>query len=79
MEFFDANRTQFEILAYVALAMLLGAAIGLERELEDKPAGLRTHMLVSGAAALFVALGSVIVKRFSPEIRIRSTAGVLPS
>ena len=68
MEFFETNRTQFEILAYVALAMLLGAAIGFERELEDKPAWLRTHMLVCGAAALFMAVGAVIVKRFSHDL-----------
>jgi putative Mg2+ transporter-C (MgtC) family protein len=57
--------TQLRILAYVGLAMLLGAAIGFEREIEDKPAGLRTHMLVGGAATLFVALGDIVVKQFS--------------
>lgn len=56
---------QLRILAYVALAMLLGAAVGFERELEDKPAGLRTHMLVAGAATLFVMLGDVIIRHFS--------------
>lgn len=45
---------QVQILAYVVLAMLLGAMIGLEREFADKPAGLRTHMLVAGAAALLL-------------------------
>ena len=44
---------QLLTLAYVALAMILGAAIGFERESADKPAGLRTHMLVAGVAALF--------------------------
>ena len=44
--------------------MALGAVIGFEREIENKPAGLRTHMLVAGAAALFVALGDVVVRRF---------------
>lgn len=34
--------------------MLVGAIIGWERQLSDKPAGLRTHMLVSVGAALFV-------------------------
>ena len=56
---------QVQILAYVALAMLLGALIGLEREFADKPAGLRTHMLVAGAAALLVMLSDVIVEEFS--------------
>jgi len=36
---------QLQILAYVALAMLLGAVLGLDREVAHKPAGLRTHML----------------------------------
>ncbi|NDJ78514.1 MAG: MgtC/SapB family protein [Chloroflexi bacterium] len=48
--------------------MGLGAAIGLERELVGKPAGLRTHMLVAGAAALFVALGSVIIEHFKDVV-----------
>jgi len=64
MELIGLYQIQFQILAYVGLAMLLGAAIGLEREIEDKPAGLRTHMLVAGAAASFVALGDVMIKHF---------------
>jgi putative Mg2+ transporter-C (MgtC) family protein len=36
------------------IAMLLGAVIGLQRERTGKPAGLRTHVLVSLGAALFV-------------------------
>lgn len=35
-------------------AALLGALIGIERELRDSPAGLRTHMLVALGCALFV-------------------------
>jgi putative Mg2+ transporter-C (MgtC) family protein len=35
-------------------AMVLGAVIGLQRERTGKPAGLRTHILVSLGAALFV-------------------------
>jgi len=34
------------------LAALLGGAIGLERELRHKPAGLRTNMLIGMGAAL---------------------------
>ena len=55
---------QLRILGQVALAMALAAIIGSERELARKPAGLRTHMLVSGAAALLVGLGFTIVRRF---------------
>lgn len=43
---------QLLLLAHVVWAMALGAIVGAERERSDKPAGLRTHMLVAGAAAL---------------------------
>lgn len=42
------------IVLRLAMAILLGAAIGYERELQGKAAGLRTHMLVSLGAAIFV-------------------------
>lgn len=42
----------------VAAAAALGGAIGLERELDEKAAGLRTHMLVSVGAALFTLVGA---------------------
>ncbi|MEX2220257.1 MAG: MgtC/SapB family protein [Candidatus Rokuibacteriota bacterium] len=38
----------------LVLAALLGGAMGWERELKGKAAGLRTHMLVAVGAALFV-------------------------
>lgn len=56
----------------LVMAMILGGAVGWEREMRDKPAGLRTHMLVSIAACLFiivgVQLGSV---EFGDEDRMR--------
>ena len=45
----------------VALAMVLGGVIGLERELKDRPAGFRTHMLVAGAAGLLVCIGQLVL------------------
>jgi putative Mg2+ transporter-C (MgtC) family protein len=39
-----------------ALAMALGGVLGLEREWRKKPAGLRTHMMVSLGAATFVLI-----------------------
>jgi putative Mg2+ transporter-C (MgtC) family protein len=42
------------ILIRVVAATILGAIIGWERERMGKPAGLRTHMLVSLGSALFV-------------------------
>jgi putative Mg2+ transporter-C (MgtC) family protein len=56
---------QFQILGELAIAMLLGATIGFEREFAARPAGLRTHMMVCAAAALLVALGEVMLLRFA--------------
>jgi putative Mg2+ transporter-C (MgtC) family protein len=55
---------QLEILAEVLVALVLGGVIGFERETADKPAGFRTQMMVSGAAALLVGLGSILLQRF---------------
>jgi len=43
-----------ESLGRLLLAIGLGAAIGWDREYDNKPAGLRTNMLVSLGAALFI-------------------------
>ncbi|KAF0676126.1 MgtC/SapB family protein [Profundibacterium mesophilum] len=40
--------------ARLTAALVLGGLIGIERERRGKPAGLRTHMLISVAAALFI-------------------------
>jgi len=61
--FFNLYQDQLRGLGYIALSMLLGAVIGFDREVKDKPAGLRTHILVAGAAAFFVILAEYIVKR----------------
>ena len=40
------------------LAVALGATVGVEREKSHKPAGLRTHMLVSLGACLFAMMST---------------------
>lgn len=45
-----------ELILRLTLGLVLGAAVGWEREGRDKPAGLRTHMLVSLGAATFTLL-----------------------
>lgn len=49
------------IAARLMLAAFLGALVGFEREWRNRPAGLRTHILVSLAAAGFAILGIEIV------------------
>ncbi|TNC74613.1 MgtC/SapB family protein [Rubellimicrobium roseum] len=41
----------------ITAALILAGLIGAEREWRRKPAGLRTHMLVSLAACLYVLVG----------------------
>lgn len=55
----------FEVLARLALAAGLGGVIGLERELRDRFAGLRTHLLVSVGAALFTLVSAYAWTDFS--------------
>lgn len=45
-----------QALSRILLAGALGGIVGLEREMREKPAGLRTHILVGMAACLLVAI-----------------------
>lgn len=47
---------QFELALRILVAAVLGAAIGIERERHDHPAGMRTHLLVAVGAATFTVL-----------------------
>jgi len=53
-------------------ALVLGGLIGMERERLQKPAGLRTHMLVSMAACLFILVSQQLASvPFGPEDALR--------
>ena len=58
-------QAQLAVVGTCAFAMVLGGAIGVERELKNRPAGFRTHMLIAGAAALLIGLGEILGARFS--------------
>jgi putative Mg2+ transporter-C (MgtC) family protein len=45
-----------EMVLKLLLAFLAGGLVGLEREQQDRPAGLRTHMLVCGGSLLFTLI-----------------------
>lgn len=47
---------QFDILIRLLAAALLGAGLGLEREIHGHQAGMRTHMLVALGSAVFTVL-----------------------
>lgn len=60
-------KDQLVVLAATGYAAVLGGLIGLDREFRRKPAGLRTHMLVSSAAALIVGLGDLLAEHFARQ------------
>jgi putative Mg2+ transporter-C (MgtC) family protein len=61
--------SELQMLGKLMIGALLGGVVGLEREFAEKPAGLRTHMLVGATAALFVMLARYMISSFdSPDI-----------
>jgi putative Mg2+ transporter-C (MgtC) family protein len=52
---------ELQILGLVAFAAVLGGIIGFDRELADKPAGLRTHMVVAATSTLLISLANLIL------------------
>lgn len=60
-----------EILLRSVVAMLLGGAIGIEREYRSKEAGFRTHFLVALGSALFC-----IVSQYGFNIDLKDSSRV---
>jgi len=63
-------------LARLLLALILGGAIGLERELRHRPAGLRTNLFICFGAALFTVLSRALAEEPSDYTRI--AAQIIP-
>jgi putative Mg2+ transporter-C (MgtC) family protein len=55
------------LLLKLVLAVVLGGIVGLERELLEKPAGLRTNILICLGAAIFTHLSSYLTVWGSPD------------
>ncbi|HXT16252.1 MAG TPA: MgtC/SapB family protein [Gemmatimonadaceae bacterium] len=63
-----AEALSLSVLAKLLLATLLGGAIGLEREIAGKAAGLRTNILICVGAALFTQMSmDIATSGFSPD------------
>jgi len=56
--------TEPELVLRLAIALVLGGAIGLERELTGQVAGLRTHMSVALGSALFAVVSAYSFSEF---------------
>lgn len=63
MELFAVS--QWEILARLTVAVLLGLVVGAERSRVGKRAGMRTYALVSLGAALFVVIAGVVSFKYA--------------
>lgn len=50
--------SSIELIGRIALAAVLGVAVGIERERRAKAAGIRTHSLVAMGSALFALVGA---------------------
>lgn len=62
----------------LGIALVVGAIIGLERETKQKPAGLRTNMLVSFGSALIVLVPIEIgAAQQNVDILGRAISGVI--
>jgi putative Mg2+ transporter-C (MgtC) family protein len=65
---------QLEALIAVVVAGILAAIPGLDRERRQRPAGLRTHMLVAMSAAMVTALARIT---FAPDSAARLVANII--
>lgn len=58
---------ELQLLGKILVGALLGGLVGLEREFAEKPAGLRTHMLVGATATFLVVLARQMVLSFEAQ------------
>ena len=69
MEYDISNTDSFAhqgiVILNVFIAIVLAALVGFERESNNKPAGLRTNMIIAAVAVLLVSLGRGLAHEFS--------------
>lgn len=63
MEILNTN-TELGMFLHVVIASALAGVIGIEREMSQKPAGFRTHLIIGGSAALLIMLGKELVRSY---------------
>jgi putative Mg2+ transporter-C (MgtC) family protein len=73
--FFDL---QLHFIVKLLLAAALGGAVGLERELGRRPAGLRTNMFICVGSALFTLLSFELAHRFGDPSSTRIVSNLIP-
>ncbi|HDM22885.1 MAG: MgtC/SapB family protein [Methanomicrobia archaeon] len=68
--------TTIALIFRILLSVILGAIVGFEREIEEKPAGIRTHILVCMGATLFT-ISSFYLTPLSSGDATRIAAGIV--
>ncbi len=70
---------ELEFIPRLVAAFAIGAVIGAERQRRRKPAGLRTHVLVSLASAILMALSELMREQVPSTVGdpVRMAQGVL--
>src|SRR5262249_23170180 len=68
----------WQVLARLAAGAGLGAAVGIEREIRDREAGIRTHLLVALGATLFTIVSAYGVRAFGRGGPTRIAAPPVP-
>lgn len=59
LEHISASAIELEVITRLIVAAVLGGAMGIERSLAGKHAGMRTYALVSLGSALFTVVGVI--------------------
>jgi putative Mg2+ transporter-C (MgtC) family protein len=67
---------QLHVILRILLAAAAGSLIGWDRQISGKPAGLRTHMLVSIGAALFTLIPLLTSEAHVAESLSRTIQGI---
>ncbi len=72
--FFGPNEIKF--LIDLALSLVVGLAIGFERELRGKDAGISTHMLVIAGSMLFTFMSATVDPASDSRIAAQIVSGI---
>ena len=67
---------ELDFLVRIALCLVLGIAIGVERELRNKPAGISTNCFVMAGACLFTFISQAIDPNSPARIAAQVVSGV---
>ena len=63
-QYLHFGATELSICLRLVCAMVVGAAIGMEREYTHRPAGLRTHMLVALGSCVVAITGELLFSHY---------------